>query len=217
MTDTMETKMFVFILWIWCWIIPLSVIIISYSKITTQVMTHEAKLKEQVILKKSLTHLHKFLKCDDVMQAKKMNVESLRSGANKDARNEIRVAKVGISLTTLFLLSWTPYFMVAFVACYGNRSLITPGLSMIPACTCKLAACVDPFVYAINHPKYTNAIQISTQIHTDTNPMPSESNRYRLELQKRMPWLCVHEKDDSTKSAVENSSTASITSDAGSA
>ncbi len=125
--------MFVFILWIWCWIMPLSVIIFSYGKITTQVMTHEAKLKEQ---------------------AKKMNVESLRSGGNKDSRNEIRVAKVGISLTTLFLLSWTPYFAIAFIGCYGNRSLLTPGLSMIPACTCKLAACVDPFVYAINHPKW---------------------------------------------------------------
>ncbi len=132
MTDNLETKMFVFILWIWCWIMPLGVIIFSYGKITTQVMTHEARLKEQ---------------------AKKMNVESLRSGANKDARNEIRVAKVGISLTTLFLLSWTPYFAIAFIGCYGNRSLLTPGLSMIPACTCKMAACVDPFVYAINHPK----------------------------------------------------------------
>ena len=80
MTDNMETKMFVFVLWIWCWIMPLGVIVFSYGKITTQVMTHEARLKEQ---------------------AKKMNVESLRSGANKDARNEIRVAKVGISLTTL--------------------------------------------------------------------------------------------------------------------
>ena len=93
-----------------------------------------------------------------------MNVDSLRSGANKDVRNEIRVAKVGISLTCLFLLSWTPYFMIAFIGTYGNRALLTPGLSMIPACTCKLAACVDPFVYAINHPKYIIQIQIETSI-----------------------------------------------------
>jgi r-opsin len=31
-------------------------------------------------------------------------------------------------------------------------------LSMIPACTCKLAACVDPFVYAINHPKWAGML-----------------------------------------------------------
>ena len=34
------------------------------------------------------------------------------------------------------------------------RNLITPLVSMIPACTCKAVACLDPWVYAINHPKY---------------------------------------------------------------
>ena len=42
---------------------------------------------------------------------------------------------------------------------------------MIPAMTCKTVACLDPWVYAINHP------------------------RYRLELMKRMPWFCIHEPD----------------------
>lgn len=53
MADNLETKIFVFLLWIWCWIMPLGVIIFSYGKITTQVMTHEARLKEQV---KTSTH-----------------------------------------------------------------------------------------------------------------------------------------------------------------
>lgn len=83
-----------------------------------------------------------------------MNVDSLRSGANKDARNEVRVAKVGLTLTSLFLFAWTPYFAIACIGTYGNREVLTPFLSMIPACTCKLAACIDPFVFAINHPKY---------------------------------------------------------------
>jgi len=48
---------------------------------------------------------------------------------------------------------------------------------MIPACTCKLVACIDPFVYAISHP------------------------RYRLELQKRCPWLGVNEKSGEISSA----------------
>jgi r-opsin len=151
MSDTMETKLFVFALWVWCWIFPLAVIIFCYGQITSKVMNHEKELKAQ---------------------AAKMNVTSLRSGEQANARNEIRVAKVGITLTCLFLLSWTPYFMIAFIGTYGNRDKLTPFLSMIPACTCKLAACVDPFVYAINHPKY------------------------RIELQKRMPWLCVHEPEE---------------------
>lgn len=123
-----------------------------------------------------------------------MNVDSLRSGANKDARNEIRVAKVGLTLTTLFLISWTPYFAVACIGTYGNREILTPFLSMIPACTCKLAACIDPFVFAINHPKYNILLYLKVIKNDPFNI--SIINRYRLELQKKMPWLCVHEPDE---------------------
>ena len=48
MSDNMETKVFVFALWVWCWIMPLSVIIYCYGKITSEVMGHEARLREQV-------------------------------------------------------------------------------------------------------------------------------------------------------------------------
>lgn len=40
---------------------------------------------------------------------------------------------------------------------------------MIPACTCKFVACLDPYVYAISHP------------------------RYRIELNKKLPWLAIKE------------------------
>lgn len=68
-------------------------------------------------------------------------------------RQEVRVAKVGATLTSLFLISWTPYAVIAFTCTFGREDLVTPFVSMIPACTCKIAACIDPFVYAINHPK----------------------------------------------------------------
>lgn len=50
MTDTMSIKFFVFALWIWCYVIPLSIIIYSYGKITGHVFNHEKQLREQVIL-----------------------------------------------------------------------------------------------------------------------------------------------------------------------
>jgi len=38
---------------------------------------------------------------------------------------------------------------------YGcSRALLTPAVSMIPALSCKLVACIDPYVYAISHPRY---------------------------------------------------------------
>jgi hypothetical protein len=34
------------------------------------------------------------------------------------------------------------------------RALLTPSSSMVPALTCKFVACLDPYVYAISHPRY---------------------------------------------------------------
>lgn len=55
------------------------------------------------------------------IQAKKMNVESLRSDGNKNYAVEIRITKVAIAMCFLFVISWTPYAVVALIGCFGNK------------------------------------------------------------------------------------------------
>lgn len=106
-----------------------------------------------------------------------MNVESLRSNANASAESaEIRIAKAAITICFLYVCSWTPYGIMSLIGAFGDKALLTPGVTMIPACACKFVACLDPYVYAISHP------------------------RYRLELQKRLPWLALSEKAPETAS-----------------
>lgn len=140
---------------------PVSMMMYFYRHIVAHVYNHEKALREQ---------------------AKKMNVESLRSNVdgNKEAV-EIRIAKVSITVCFLFILSWTPYGSLALTGAFGNKDLLTPSATSVPMCVCKLVACIDPYVYAVSHPKY------------------------RLELQKRLPWLSINEK------APEATSTASTT------
>lgn len=127
----------------------MSSIIYYYSHIVSNVVNHEKALREQ---------------------AKKMNVESLRSNQNPAAQSaEIRIAKAAITICFLFVASWTPYAVLALIGAFGDKSLLTPGVTMIPACACKFVACLDPYVYAISHP------------------------RYRIELQNRLPWLAIKE------------------------
>nr|CAD7426725.1 unnamed protein product [Timema monikensis] len=110
--------------------------------------------------------------------AKKMNVDSLRSNqAQNQTSAEIRIAKAAISICFLFVAAWTPYAVMALIGAFGNKAMLTPGVSMIPACTCKLVACLDPYVYAISHP------------------------RYRVELQKRVPWLSIKESQGSSETS----------------
>ncbi|CAL1674982.1 unnamed protein product [Lasius platythorax] len=169
LTDTPEIRYFVATIFTFSYCIPMSFIIYYYSQIVSHVVNHEKALREQ---------------------AKKMNVESLRSNASTNAQSaEIRIAKAAITICFLFVLSWTPYGTLAMIGAFGNKALLTPGVTMIPACTCKFVACLDPYVYAISHP------------------------RYRLELQKRLPWLELQEKPvvdaQSTTTEMVNASSSS--------
>ncbi|XP_071519509.1 opsin, ultraviolet-sensitive-like [Panulirus ornatus] len=151
LTEDEKTRTFVAAIFFFSYIIPGVLIIYFYSQIYGHVRAHEKAMKAQ---------------------AKKMNVDNLRSVGSKEDQEksaEVRIAKVCMGLYFMFMVSWTPYAVVALIGAFGDRTVLTPLVSMLPALTCKAVACIDPWVYAINHP------------------------RYRLELQKRMPWFCIHE------------------------
>ncbi|XP_050698817.1 opsin, ultraviolet-sensitive-like [Eriocheir sinensis] len=165
MTEDSNTKSFVATIFFFAYCVPSSIIFFCYSQIFGHVSAHEKAMRAQ---------------------AKRMNVTNFRSVGTKEEQEksaEIRIAKVAITIFFLFSISWVPYATVALIAAFGNRSLLTPLVAMIPACTCKTVACLDPWVYAINHPKY------------------------RLELMKRMPWFCVHEEAPSDTASASTTAT----------
>ncbi|KAL5240938.1 hypothetical protein ACI65C_008348 [Semiaphis heraclei] len=163
LTPTDETRAFIGIMFVICYVIPVSLVIFFYSQIVSHVFNHEKALREQ---------------------AKKMNVDSLRSNQDANAQSaEVRIAKAAITICCLFIASWTPYAVVAMIGAFGDRSLLTPGITMIPAIFCKTVACFDPYVYAISHP------------------------RYRLELSKRVPCLGINEKPPPTASETQSTTT----------
>uniref|UniRef100_A0A8D9EIQ1 Opsin, blue-sensitive n=2 Tax=Cacopsylla melanoneura TaxID=428564 RepID=A0A8D9EIQ1_9HEMI len=149
LTDDDTTRSFVATIFVWAYVIPLLLIVFFYIQLLGHVRGHERMLKEQ---------------------AKKMNVKSLVSNQDKEKSAEIRIAKVAILIFCLFLISWTPYATIALTGCFGNRNVITPMLGMIPAVAAKIVSCIDPWIYAINHP------------------------RFRAELSKRCPCLISDEK-----------------------
>lgn len=84
LTDTFDTKLFVAVLFTFSYCIPMSLIIYYYSQIVKHVFSHEKQLRAQ---------------------AKKMNVESLRSnqkGAGSVSA-EVRIAKAAITICFLFV------------------------------------------------------------------------------------------------------------------
>ena len=113
-------------------------VIIFYTQIVKAVVAHEAALKAQ---------------------AKKMNVDSLRSNADSNAESaEMRIAKVAITNVSLWICIWTPYAVVVMIAAFGDRSVVTPLVSQLPSFCAKLASVLNPFVFALSHPKFREAV-----------------------------------------------------------
>lgn len=158
LTQDWNRKSFGLFLFISCYCIPITVITFVYSQIVNAIRQHEKALRAQ---------------------AKKMNVENLRSNADANKQSaEVRIAKVAVSNVFLWVITWTPYAAVVMKGLFGNQDDLTPLVSALPGLICKTASVYNPIMFAISHPKF------------------------RLALQEAWPWFCVHEpKDDDTKSS----------------
>ena len=120
------------------WVLPMICIVFFYSRIASAVISHEATLR---------------------VQAKKMNVESLRANQNSEAESaEMRIAKVAITNVLIWALAFIPYAIVCLIGCFGNRSLVTPLVCQLPSMFLKTACCFNPLVFAGSHPKFREAL-----------------------------------------------------------
>ena len=140
--------------YIFNYFIPMFMISIFYYSIVKAVVAHEAALKAQ---------------------AKKMNVDSLRSaGKDDDESAEFKIAKVAITNVLLWVCIWTPYAAVCALPALGYQHLLTPMVSQLPSLiglfyffspknvqlhpSAKTASCINPVVFAVSHPKFREAM-----------------------------------------------------------
>ncbi|XP_060524824.1 opsin, ultraviolet-sensitive-like [Cylas formicarius] len=86
--------------------------------------------------------------------------ESFRHVTEEDKhKQELKLAVVVLLVIFLWFFSWTPYATVALLGVFHQKQFITPVTSMIPALFCKMASAVDPFFYAVSHPKFRLELQ----------------------------------------------------------
>jgi len=134
----------------------LFIILGSYAMIVKAIWAHEEAMREQ---------------------AKKMNVKSLRTADANEQRAEIRIAKTAIFNIALWISCWTPYAAIALQGCLGRFDHLKPLTTTLPALLAKSASCYNPFVYAIGHPKFRQAMTV------------------------HMKWFCVHENEPKADNA----------------
>jgi len=132
-----NSKSFILFAYIANYFTPLAMIAYFYSHIVRAVVVHEKTLKEQ---------------------AKKMNVDRLRAGGDKEESNEFKIAKVAVTNVLLWFCIWTPYATVSSFPSLGAAHLLTPVVAAVPGFAAKLASCLNPLVYAVSHPKFREAM-----------------------------------------------------------
>lgn len=142
---------FVLYAYIFNYCIPVLSCIYFYSQIVMAVVKHERALKEQ---------------------AKKMNVESLRSGDHAEQSAELKICKVAVTNVLLWICIWTPYATCVIIGPFGDRELLTPLGTQIPSCSAKLASIFNPIMFALSHPKYREALgqKFPCLVVSDTAP-----------------------------------------------
>jgi len=120
-----------------CYFLPLFIIIYSYFYIVQAVFEHEQQMREQ---------------------AKKMNVQSLRSADSQKTSAECKLAKIALMTISLWFMAWTPYLIINFTGIF-SFSKITPLATIWGSVFAKANAIYNPIVYGISHPKYRVALQ----------------------------------------------------------
>ena len=78
---------------------------------------------------------------------------SIQSSRDRN-KTEIKLAGVIVGIVALWIIAWTPYTVVSVIGIFGYEHHLTMLSSMIPAICAKTSACINPYFYAMNHPRY---------------------------------------------------------------
>uniref|UniRef100_A0A182WJ29 G-protein coupled receptors family 1 profile domain-containing protein n=1 Tax=Anopheles minimus TaxID=112268 RepID=A0A182WJ29_9DIPT len=87
-----------------------------------------------------------------------INANAIQSSKSKN-KTEVKLAGVVVGIIGLWFAAWTPYAVVAMMGVFGYEKYLTPLNSMIPAVFAKIAASIDPYFYAMNHPRYRQMLE----------------------------------------------------------
>nr|BAQ54820.1 opsin, long-wavelength sensitive type [Tanypteryx pryeri] len=129
-------KSYILVYSVFCYWLPLGVIIYSYTFIVQAVAAHEKQMREQ---------------------AKKMNVASLRSADAQNTSAECKLAKIALMTISLWFMAWTPYLIINFAGIFETMT-ISPLVTIWGSVFAKANAVYNPIVYGISHPKYRAAL-----------------------------------------------------------
>ncbi|KAK6171411.1 hypothetical protein SNE40_019605 [Patella caerulea] len=75
-----------------------------------------------------------------------------RFSSQRRFRGERKTAITLLITVGVFCISWVPYVIIAMIGQFGNQSLLTPQLSVVPQLVAKMSTVTNPILYSLSHP-----------------------------------------------------------------
>ena len=169
-TNTLNNRLYVISIFFAHFVIPLIIIICSYTVIYRMISqhTHEFKLATSTYGENEVPLAIR--KC------------------NTSFKYEAKTARVSIIVILVFCISWTPYACVALIGEFGDSSNVTRLGAGIPCVIAKLSTVVNPLIYALLHPMFRQKL-ISLGACTETeHERRSSVRRSVIYFRARSPY-----------------------------
>uniref|UniRef100_A0ABM5G5N9 Opsin-5-like n=1 Tax=Pogona vitticeps TaxID=103695 RepID=A0ABM5G5N9_9SAUR len=122
--STQEAKFYIVALFVFCYIIPCLLILISYSLILWTVKVSQRAVKQHMSPRKKANSVHSL------------------------------IVKLSVSVCIGFLAAWTPYAIVSMWAAFGDASQIPVLAFALSAVFAKSSATYNPLVYLLFKPNF---------------------------------------------------------------
>ncbi|KAL5018843.1 hypothetical protein ScPMuIL_004565 [Solemya velum] len=133
LTRTYDNQSFIVCVYVCGFLVPLTFIVVSYFKLFVYLKRHTQFMA-------------------------RTPMQSSCNSRIRSTRVEIRVARVAITIVVLFLLSWSPYAIVALIAQFGPLEYVSPYVAEFLVIIAKSSAVFNPVVYALSHPRFRIAL-----------------------------------------------------------
>lgn len=145
LSTELVSRLFIVAFFTAAWVVPFILITLSYTGIIFAVRRNESAFKAtQSMINDKGGNLYR---------------ASQRSRHQRNGVNmEMRLVKVVLCLILLWLISWTPYAVVALLGLVDQR-YISPTSSMIPALFAKTSSVVNPYLYGLTNPRFKRELR----------------------------------------------------------
>jgi len=141
LSDDWPTRIFILIFFIMAWVVPIFIIIASYSAVLRYVAQNPNVLRQERAIEvmsgsageeqsySRREHRNTFPVLINSWEVKLYNfVFYFIDKRQKTVKYEIRIAKTSALLVVLWFIAWTPYAIVSLLGISGYHSLLTPGM-----------------------------------------------------------------------------------------